>query len=53
MAVDLLCDVIQIQVLPLLAAAGPDHVRSSSAFERLAFTGGATVANGLYTAGVR
>ena len=49
MAVDLLCDVIQIQVLPAAAAAGPDLFL---AFERLAFTGGLTVANGLYTAGV-
>ena len=49
MAVDLLCDVIQIQVLPAAAAAGPNLFL---AFERLAFTGGLTVANGLYTAGV-
>jgi len=49
MAVDLLCDVIQIQVLPLTAAADPDLFL---AFERLALTGGATVANGLYTFGV-
>lgn len=49
MAVDLLCDVIQIQVLPAAAGAGPDLFL---AFERLAFTGGLTVANGLYTAGV-
>jgi hypothetical protein len=49
MAVDLLCDVIQIQVLPTAASAGPDLFL---AFERLAFTGGLTVANGLYTAGV-
>jgi hypothetical protein len=49
MAADLLCDVIQIQVLPLAAAAGPDLFL---AFERLAFTGGVTVANGLYTLGV-
>jgi hypothetical protein len=49
MAVDLLCDVIQIQVLPRAAATGPDLFL---AFERLAFTGGLTVANGLYTAGV-
>jgi hypothetical protein len=49
MAVDLLCDVIQMQALPM-AAANP-----SPAFlllERIAFTGGATVANGLYTAGI-
>lgn len=49
MAVDLLCDVIQIQVLPTAAGAGPDLFL---AFERLAFTGGLTVANGLYTSGV-
>ncbi len=49
MAVDLLCDVIQIQVLPAAAGAGPDLFLT---FERLAFTGGLTVANGLYTAGV-
>lgn len=49
MAVDLLCDVIQIQVLPGLAGGSPDLFL---AFERLAFTGGMTVANGLYTMGV-
>ncbi len=49
MAVDLLCDVIQIQVLPKAAGGSPDLFL---AFERLAFTGGMTVANGLYTAGV-
>jgi hypothetical protein len=49
MAADLLCDVIQIQVLPLAATAGTDLFL---AFERLAFTGGVTVANGLYTLGV-
>jgi hypothetical protein len=48
-AVDLLCDVLQIQVLPLAAQGDPDLFL---AFERLAFTGGATVANGLYTTGV-
>jgi hypothetical protein len=50
MAVDLLCDVLQISVLPLTAAAGPSSL--FLAIERLAFTGGATVANGLYTTGV-
>jgi hypothetical protein len=49
MAVDLLCDVIQIQVLPGAAKAGPAVFL---AFEQLAFTGGLTVANGLYTCGV-
>jgi hypothetical protein len=51
MAVDLLCDVIQMQALPM-AAAGPGQVNLFLALERIAFTGGATVANGLYTAGV-
>ena len=51
MAVDLLCDVIQIQALPL-AAAGPDQGALFLILERIAFTGGATVANGLYTAAV-
>jgi hypothetical protein len=50
MAVDLLCDVIQIQALPM-AAAGPDRALFL-VLERLAFTGGASIANGLYTAGV-
>jgi len=49
MAVDLLCDVLQIQVLPLAAASQPGVF---VAFERLAFTGGLTVANGLYTVGL-
>jgi hypothetical protein len=52
MAVDLLCDVLQIQVLPLAAQAGPENPGLFLALERLAFTGGATVANGLYTLGV-
>jgi len=50
MAVDLLCDVIQIAILPATAEAGARDL--FVAFERLAFTGGATVANGLYTAAV-
>jgi hypothetical protein len=49
MGVDLLCDVIQMQALPL-AAAGP--APQLLLLERIAFTGGATAANGLYTAGV-
>jgi hypothetical protein len=49
MGVDLLCDIIQMQALPL-AAAGP--APPFLLLERIAFTGGATVANGLYTAGV-
>ncbi|HEV7787323.1 MAG TPA: hypothetical protein VGQ28_18415 [Thermoanaerobaculia bacterium] len=51
MAVDLLCDVIQMQALPM-AAAGQGQVNLFLALERIAFTGGATVANGLYTAGI-
>jgi hypothetical protein len=50
MAADLLCDVIQIAVLPPVAAKGATDL--FVALERLAFTGGATVANGLYTAAV-
>jgi hypothetical protein len=49
MVADLLCDVLQMQVLPLAARAGPAVFLS---FEQLAFTGGLTVANGLYTLGV-
>ncbi|MFL6235697.1 MAG: hypothetical protein ACJ76N_21370 [Thermoanaerobaculia bacterium] len=49
MAVDLLADAVQIQVLPLAARSGQPLFL---AFERLALTGGATVANGLYTLGV-
>ncbi|HSS77874.1 MAG TPA: hypothetical protein VLV54_14165 [Thermoanaerobaculia bacterium] len=52
MGVDLLCDVIQIQVLPLAAAAGPGQITPFLLLERLAFTGGTTVANGLYTISV-
>jgi hypothetical protein len=52
MAVDLLCDVLQISVLPLAAAAGSSSPALFLAVERLAFTGGATAANGLYTTGV-
>jgi hypothetical protein len=51
MAVDLLCDVIQIQALPL-TAAGPNQGALFLVLERIAFTGGASIANGLYTAGV-
>lgn len=46
--VDLLCDVVQIRGLPL--AAGSETLFLS--MEAVAFTGGATVANGLYTAAV-
>jgi len=52
MAVDLLCDVTQIQILPLAAGAGPARSEVFLAFDRLASAGGLTVANGLYTLGV-
>ncbi len=55
MAVDLLCEVIQIQALPMAAdtaGAGPSQPALFLAFERLAFTGGVTIANGLYTLGL-
>jgi hypothetical protein len=53
MAVDLLCDVLQAAVLPGVAArAAAGATDLFIALERLAFTGGATVANGLYTAAV-
>ncbi|HWM95372.1 MAG TPA: hypothetical protein VN493_31755 [Thermoanaerobaculia bacterium] len=50
MGVDLLCDVLQIRGLPLAAGSGSEPLFLS--LESLAFTGGATVANGLYTAAV-
>ena len=52
MAADLLTDAIQIQVLPFTAQAGAGAPALFLAFERLALTAGATVANGLYTTGV-
>lgn len=48
--VDLLCDVIQIRGLPLAAASGSEALFLS--LEALAFTGGLTAANGLYTAAI-
>lgn len=48
MGVDLMCDVVQIRGLPLATASEPLFL----SLEALAFTGGATVANGLYTAAV-
>jgi hypothetical protein len=50
MGVDLLCDAVQIRGLPLAAGSGSEPLFLS--LESLAFTGGATVANGLYTAAV-
>ena len=49
MAVDLVCDIVQIRALPEAAQAEPAVFL---AFEGVAFTGGLTVANGLYTAGL-
>jgi len=49
MPVDLLCDALQIQALPLAARAGPGLFL---VLDRLAFFGSLTVANGLYTIGV-
>lgn len=48
MGVDLLCDVVQIRGLPLAAGSEPLFL----SLEAVAFTGGATVANGLYTVAV-
>ena len=50
MPVDLLCDLIQIVFLP--RAAGSPEIGVFLYLEGLAFTGGATVANGLYTTGI-
>jgi hypothetical protein len=52
MAADLLCDVVQISVLPDLAARGPAGAPLFLALERLAVSGGLTAANGLYTTAV-
>jgi hypothetical protein len=52
MGADLLCDVVQISVLPFAAAQGPSGTPLFLALERLASSGGLTVANGLYTVGV-
>jgi hypothetical protein len=48
MGADLLCDVIQIRALPLATGSEPLFL----SLEAIAFTGGATVANGLYTVAV-
>ena len=48
MGVDLLCDVVQIRALPLATASEPLFL----SLEAIVFTGGATVANGLYTIAV-
>jgi hypothetical protein len=51
-AVDLFCDVIQMLVLPPLAAAGPANRAVFLAFERAAGAGGLVAANGLYSLAV-
>lgn len=48
MGVDLLCDVVQIRGLPLATSSEPLFL----SLEAIVFTGGATVANGLYTIAV-
>jgi len=50
MGVDLLCEIINLSVLPEVASSGTTEL--FLAFERMAFAGGATVANGLYTTAV-
>jgi hypothetical protein len=50
--IDLLCDTLQIVVLPALAAGGPGVAPVFVAFERAAGAGGLVVANGLYTVAV-
>jgi hypothetical protein len=49
MLVDLSCDVLQMEMLPLAASLGSSVFLG---YERLAFTGGLTIANGLYTVGL-
>ena len=41
-----------MQALPLAAQAGPSDPGVFLVLEQIAFTGGATIANGLYTTGV-
>jgi hypothetical protein len=48
---DLLCDSVQILVLPMLAAEGPGATLLFLAFERAAGAGGLIAANGLYGLG--
>src|SRR5262245_33855140 len=48
LAVDLLCDVLWIRVIPDLAGRGSAATEVFIALERLALAGGLVVANGLY-----
>src|SRR5262245_58770024 len=49
-AVDLLCDILYISVLPVIASWGPAEERLFLTVERAATAGGLVVANGLYSA---
>lgn len=51
-AADLLCDLLQILVLPRFAAARPASAPVFLAWERTAAVGGLIVANGLYSAAI-
>lgn len=51
-AIDLLCDVTYITVMPLVAAGGRSAERLYLAVERLAGAGGLIVANGFYTVAI-
>jgi hypothetical protein len=50
--VDLLCDGVQMAVLPLLASGGADGALAFRAWERAAGVGGLVAANGLYALAV-
>src|SRR5262245_46354146 len=50
--VDLLCDGVQMTVLPLAASGGPEAALSFRAWERAAGVGGLVAANGLYSLAV-
>ncbi len=50
-AVDLLCDVLYITVLPLIASWATAEERLFLTVERIALAGGLVVANGLYSVG--
>jgi hypothetical protein len=51
-AVDLLCDVVYITVLPLVARGGASGEMLFLTIEQVAFAGGLVVANGLYSVAV-
>jgi hypothetical protein len=50
-AIDWLCDVVYIVVLPMIASWGPSAEMIFVTWERTAVAGGLIVANGLYTLG--